>query len=42
MGGIADLGRELKSLSPDVPFIPPEAPLPTSLKGISGYLKHVI
>jgi hypothetical protein len=40
--GIADLGIKLMALGPEVPFIPPEAPLPAGLKGISGYIKRVI
>ena len=39
---ITDLGRELMSIGPDVPFIPPDAPLPANLKAISRYIKRVI
>lgn len=40
--GIADLGIQLMALGPDVPFIPPDAPLPGCLKQISSYVKRVI
>jgi hypothetical protein len=39
---IADIGLKLMSLGPGVPFIPPDAPLPASLKQISSYVKRVI
>lgn len=39
--GITDIGRKLRSLGPDVPFIPADAPLPDSLKQISSYVKRV-
>jgi hypothetical protein len=39
---IADLGRQLMSIGPGVPFIPPDAPLPDSLKQVSPYVKGVI
>ena len=40
--GIADIGRNLMSIGPDVPFIPADAPLPECLKRISSYVKRVI
>ena len=39
---IADIGRKLMSLGPGVPFIPADAPLPSSLKQISTYVKRVV
>ena len=39
---IANFGLKLMSLGPGVPFIPADAPVPTSLKQISRYVKRVI
>jgi len=40
--GIADFGLKLMSLGPGLPFIPEDAPLPTTLKQIGPYVKRVI
>ena len=40
--GVAELGRGLMGIGPGIPFIPPNAPLPESLKAISNYVKRVI